>query len=253
MSRVYLVGAGPGDKELLTIKAAKAIESADIILYDRLVNPEILEHAREDAKCIFCGKQPGQHQKKQEEINQLMVDYAQQGNVVARLKGGDPFIFGRGGEEALLLEDANVSYQVIPGVTSASSAATYAGIPLTHRDLSGSVTFMNGSNPSTKSIDEWKRIIQSTDTLCFYMGIKQLYTTCDRLMEAGMDAFTPVAVIHWGTYDMQKTTVDTLINIQQQSERFTNPSMIIVGKVVQLHKDIQWFEKTADELTAKLQ
>lgn len=178
VGKVYIVGAGPGDEELITIKGLRAIKEADIILYDRLVNKKLLEYARSDATCIFCGKKPNMHGMIQDQINEQLVSFAKSGYIVTRLKGGDPFIFGRGGEEALLLEKNKIIYEIVPGITAGISAAAYAGIPLTHRDISGSVSFINGSNPQSKTIEEWRHLANGAETLCFYMGVKNFPIIC---------------------------------------------------------------------------
>ncbi|GAE94894.1 uroporphyrinogen-III methyltransferase [Gracilibacillus boraciitolerans JCM 21714] len=184
---------------MITIKGLRAIKEADIILYDRLVNKKLLEYARSDATCIFCGKKPNMHGMIQDQINEQLVSFAKSGYIVTRLKGGDPFIFGRGGEEALLLEKNKIIYEIVPGITAGISAAAYAGIPpLTHRDISGSVSFINGSNPQSKTIEEWRHLANGAETLCFYMGVKNFPIICSKLIEAGLSKTIPVAIIHWG-------------------------------------------------------
>ncbi|WP_163539325.1 uroporphyrinogen-III C-methyltransferase [Gracilibacillus sp. YIM 98692] len=243
MGKVYLVGAGPGDKELITMKGFRAIQEADVILYDRLINIDLLEEAKQDALLIFCGKKPNQHGTIQDDINRQLVEYAKQGKVVTRLKGGDPFIFGRGGEEALLLKKENIPYEVVPGITSSISAAAYAGIPLTHRYISGSVAFINGASSKDKSIEEWQHLVYGIDTLCFYMGVKQFPIICEQLQQAGLSPTTPVAVIHWGTHTNQHTTVDQLQHIVDRRNEFSNPSMVVIGEVVRLREELKWFEE----------
>ncbi|WP_277678382.1 uroporphyrinogen-III C-methyltransferase [Gracilibacillus dipsosauri] len=247
MGKVYLVGAGPGDKELITLKGIRAIEEADVILYDRLINQELLNYARSEAELIFCGKEPKLHGVIQDEINRLLVQYGTEGKIITRLKGGDPFIFGRGGEEALVLEKANIPFEVVPGITSGISAPAYAGIPLTHRGLSGSVSFINGSNPESRSLKEWQHIANGTETLCFYMGVRNFPKTAEYLIQAGLEKTTPVAIIHWGTTNKQKTIVGTLETITDRLDEITNPSMIVIGQVVLLHDQLQWFNKQALE------
>ncbi|MFC4403515.1 uroporphyrinogen-III C-methyltransferase [Gracilibacillus xinjiangensis] len=247
MSKVYIVGAGPGDKELITLKGLRAIKEADVILYDRLINKELLDYAKEGCELIFCGKKPRLHGLIQEEIHRLLVHHAKQGKVVTRLKGGDPFIFGRGGEEGQVLKVENIPFEIVPGITSGISAAAYAGIPLTHRGISGSVSFVNASNPDNRAVEEWEHIAKGADTLCFYMGVRHFPKTAQYLIQAGLDPNTPVAIIHWGTFTHQKTVIGTLENIEKRMGEISNPSMIVVGKVVDLHKDLQWFEQIAVE------
>ncbi|MDC3417600.1 uroporphyrinogen-III C-methyltransferase [Aquibacillus salsiterrae] len=248
MGKVYLVGAGPGDPELLTIKGLRAIKEADVILFDRLVNGELLGYAKQDAELIYCGKQPGRHALIQEEINAMLCQFANQDKVVTRLKGGDPLIFGRGGEEAFVLREQGIPFEIVPGITSGSAAPTYAGIPLTHRNVSSSVAFIAGYNPEKDTSDYWRSLVRTVETLCIYMGVKRFPDMRDRLVEHGMDQETPVAIIHWGTTKQQKTITGTLATITDQLDEVSNPSMIIIGEVVKLREHIQWF----DELSADL-
>ncbi|WP_010649756.1 uroporphyrinogen-III C-methyltransferase [Oceanobacillus massiliensis] len=244
MGKVYLVGAGPGDPELITVKGLRAIQQSDVILYDRLIPEELLAYAPKEAELLYCGKQPDHHSLTQEKINQLLCEYAEQDKVVTRLKGGDPFIFGRGGEEAEVLKQKGISYEIVPGITSGSAAPAYAGIPLTHRDYSSSVTFVSGVSKSGEAYEKyWEHLAQSSDTLCIYMGVKSLKGICERLVRYGRDKDTPIAVIHWGTTDQQHTVTGTLVSILHQTHLFQNPSMIIIGEVVRLRDRIQWFEK----------
>ncbi|RLL48508.1 uroporphyrinogen-III C-methyltransferase [Oceanobacillus piezotolerans] len=250
MGKVYLVGAGPGDPELITVKGVKAIEQSDVILYDRLVNPELLNYAKDKAELIYCGKRPDQHTLTQETINALLCKFAHQGKVVTRLKGGDPFIFGRGGEEAEILKENGIPFEIVPGITSGSAAPAYAGIPLTHRDYSSSVSFVSGVSKTAESEEAyWKNLAQGSDTLCIYMGVKKLPDICERLIRHGRDSNTPVALIHWGTTDKQQTVTGTLANIVTRAHAFKNPSMIIIGEVVGLREKIQWFENASLEKT----
>ncbi|MGP4041981.1 uroporphyrinogen-III C-methyltransferase [Gracilibacillus sp. D59] len=249
MGKVYLVGAGPGDEELITVKGLRAIQEADVILYDRLVNPSLLKHAKEEAELIFCGKQPQKHGLIQEKINAQLIDYASKGKIVTRLKGGDPFIFGRGGEEAIHLEDNEIEYEVVPGITSGISAAAYAGIPLTHRYISGSVNFINGSNPEAKSDEQWRHIAKGADTLCFYMGIRKFPVICEKLKKAGLSKNTPVSIIHWGTLPQQKTVVADLETISERLHEISNPSLIVIGEVVRLQEQIKWFKESTEAMS----
>lgn len=245
MAKVYLVGAGPGDEDLLTIKALKCIQKADVILYDRLVNKEILKHAKSDCDLIYCGKLPNYHTMKQETINHFLVKYAKSGKVVTRLKGGDPFVFGRGGEEAEALAVNNIPFEIVPGVTSGVAASAYAGIPVTHRDLSASVAFVTGHR--REGADEetkWESLAKGIDTLAIYMGVSNLPYIQQQLVKYGKDPNTPVAVINWGTTDVQRTVTGTLVNIYDRvlQQNISNPSMIIVGEVVSLRDKLGWYE-----------
>ncbi|GGE29394.1 uroporphyrin-III C-methyltransferase [Pullulanibacillus camelliae] len=243
MGKVFLVGAGPGDPDLLTIKGLKAIQQSDVILYDRLVNEALLDYAPSDCERIYCGKRPDHHTLRQETINHLLVKYALQDKVVTRLKGGDPFIFGRGGEEAEALSQQNISFEIVPGITAGAAAPAYAGIPLTHRHVSSSVTFVSGVTPQQEADDYWKKLAHTVETLCIYMGIKKLPNICTQLLEGGLSKETPIALIHWGTTDHQVTVTGTLENIVEKAKDTQNPSMIIIGNVVRLREQLQWFEK----------
>ncbi|MDU9418552.1 uroporphyrinogen-III C-methyltransferase [Staphylococcus lloydii] len=245
MGKVFLVGAGPGDPDLITVKGVKAIEQADVILYDRLVNQTLLDYASSEAKLVYCGKHPNHHSLPQEEINDLLVDLAQNGNTVTRLKGGDPFIFGRGGEEAEQLAAANIQFEIVPGITSGVAAPAYAGIPVTHRDYSSSVAFVTGVIKEEVDADDyWKSLVHGPDTLCIYMGVKKLPDICTMLLKHGKKEDTPVALVHYGTTDNQQTVTGTLTDIVERAEGIKNPAMIIVGEVVKLRDKISWFEST---------
>lgn len=245
MGKVFLVGAGPGDPDLITVKGVKAIEQADVILYDRLVNQTLLDYASSEAKLVYCGKHPNHHSLPQEEINDLLVDLAQNGNTVTRLKGGDPFIFGRGGEEAEQLAAANIQFEIVPGITSGVAAPAYAGIPVTHRDYSSSVAFVTGVIKDDVDADDyWKSLVHGPDTLCIYMGVKKLPDICTMLLKHGKKEDTPVALVHYGTTDNQQTVTGTLTDIVEHAEGIKNPAMIIVGEVVKLRDKISWFEST---------
>ncbi|MCP3028324.1 uroporphyrinogen-III C-methyltransferase [Halobacillus sp. A5] len=243
MTKVFLVGAGPGDPELITVKGLKAIQKADVILYDRLVNEELLDYASSKAELVFCGKKPDQHTLLQENINELLCQYALEDKVVTRLKGGDPFIFGRGGEEAAVLSEKGIEFEVVPGITSGAAAPAYAGIPLTHRELSSSVTFVSGVNPDGDTAEYWTNLAKHKGTLCIYMGVKKFPQTCEQLISHGMDQDMPVAIIHWGTTEEQKTVTGTLADIHQRLHEVSNPSMIVIGEVVRLRENLKWFEK----------
>ncbi|WP_226578639.1 uroporphyrinogen-III C-methyltransferase [Halobacillus litoralis] len=247
MSKVYIVGAGPGDYDLITVKGLKSIQKADVILYDRLINQELLDEAKEGAELIFCGKRPDHHALSQSTINHLLCKYALQGKVVTRLKGGDPFVFGRGGEEAEELTKRAIPYEIVPGITSGIAAPAYAGIPVTHREYSSSVAFISGV--SRQGADEeayWERVVKSMDTLCIYMGVRKLPEICERLIKYGRSIDTPIALVQSGTTPDQKTVTGTIDTIIERSKDIQNPAMIIVGDVVQLRDKLQWFEHSVD-------
>lgn len=245
MTKVYIVGAGPGDVELITLKGLRAIKEADVILYDRLLNEELLTYAKPGAELVFCGKLPNRHAMIQEHINESLVRYAKEGKVVTRLKGGDPFVFGRGAEEAAVLADENIPFEIVPGVTSGIAAPAYAGIPVTHRDLSGSFAIVTGHRQAGKDDDlKWESLV-NIETLAVYMGVKNLPYIVSQLRRFGKNKQTPVALIHWGTYDKQRTVTGTLESIEQivEQEGIENPSMIIVGEVVRMREKIAWFNE----------
>ena len=244
---VYLIGGGPGDPDLLTFKAIRLMQQADIVLYDRLVSKPVLNLVRRDATRIYVGKTAGDHPVTQENINQKMVDYALEGNRVVRLKGGDPFIFGRGGEELETLAEQGIPFQVVPGITAASGCASYAGIPLTHRDHAQSVRFIAGHHRSGKLDLNWKELAQPNQTLVFYMGLNGLETICEQLKAHGLDANMPVALIEKGTSDRQRVftgDLDTLPSIVRKAEAKA-PTLIIVGTVVSLHDKLAWFNQNS--------
>lgn len=249
MGKVFIVGAGPGDLDLITVKGLNCIKCADVILYDRLINKELLLHAKKGAELIFVGKIPGFHQNKQEIINQQLVEYAKRGKIVTRLKGGDPFIFGRGAEEAQTLAEHGIPFEIVPGITSGIAAPAYAGIPVTHRDFSSSFAIITGhTKPGNDDTIQWKNLALGVDTLVIYMGVRQLSNISNQLIKAGRSPHTPVAMIYWGTTNVQKTITGTLATIGDiaASEKMKNPSMIIIGEVVRLRENIQWFEQTLE-------
>ncbi len=249
MGKVYLVGAGPGDPDLITVKGVKIIGQSDVILYDRLVNEQLLDYAPEQTTRIYCGKRPDHHALKQEEINRLLCHYARRGKIVTRLKGGDPFIFGRGGEEALALGKYQIPFEIVPGITSGSAAPAYAGIPLTHRQISSSVAFVSGVTRKEEDSEAyWEHLAKGPDTLCIYMGVKNLPEICKYLIRYGRDAMTPIAAIYYGTMEVQQTVTGTLQTIATKAKQIKNPAMIIVGDVVRLREQIQWFEEMAYEV-----
>jgi uroporphyrin-III C-methyltransferase len=245
--RVYLIGAGPGDPKLLTIKAAEAISSSDVIVYDYLVNPETLAHSRRNAELIYAGKRSGEPSISQPQINRLLIDRARQGQIVARLKGGDPFIFGRGGEEAEALVEAGVEWEVIPGVSSGVAAAAYSGIPLTHRGYSSSVTFITGhdSRGGEKQGVDWSLLSRSADTLVIFMCAETIARIARKLIDGGRAESTPIAIVRWGTYQHQEVYSGTLEELIELGEResFTiePPAIAIVGEVAALSEKLSWF------------
>lgn len=245
--KVFLVGAGPGDPGLLTIKAKACIEKGDVIVYDNLANRSFLTYARQGAELIYAGKEGGHHSLSQEEINRLIIDRAEKGLTVVRLKGGDPFIFGRGGEEAQELVGAGVPFEIVPGVTSAIAVPAYAGIPLTHRDFTSTVAFVTGHEDPTKEQSDiaWDKLSTCAGTLVFLMGVGNLSTIAATLIANGRSPETLVAVIHRGTVAEQRTVVGTLKNIGKrvQDVGLKPPSVIVVGDVVRLREELDWFEK----------
>ncbi len=246
--QVYLIGAGPGDPELLTFKAARLLQEADVVLYDRLVTPEILDMARRDAERIYVGKRREQHALPQGEINELLLDLARQGLCVARLKGGDPFIFGRGGEEIEKLASEGVAFQVVPGVTAASGCAAYAGIPLTHREHAQSVRFVTGNLKNNRLDLPWQEFGNPQETLVFYMGLKSLAQICEQLVAHGREVSTPAALVEQGTTRHQRTLIGSLGTLPEQVARASvhAPTLLIVGAVVGLRNRLEWFGEARD-------
>ncbi|WHY81613.1 uroporphyrinogen-III C-methyltransferase [Siminovitchia fortis] len=249
LGKVYIVGAGPGDVDLITVKGLKCIQTADVILYDRLINQELLHHAKTGAELIYAGKMPGFHHNQQEIINDLLVKYAKKGKIVTRLKGGDPFVFGRGAEEAQALADNGIPFEIVPGITSGIAAPAYAGIPVTHRDLGSSFAIVTGHMRAGKDDSiRWKNLAEGVDTLAIYMGVGNLPYICEQLTKYGKSKDTPVALVHWGTTRDQHTITGTLATIVEVAKdaKIKNPSMIIVGEVVGLREEIRWFEQTLE-------
>ena len=239
---VYLVGAGPGDPELLTLKALRLMQQADVVIYDRLVSPAIMELCRRDATKIYVGKARSNHAVPQEGINALLVEYASKGQRVCRLKGGDPFIFGRGGEEIQELFAAGVPFQVVPGITAASGCSAYAGIPLTHRDYAQSVRFLTGHLKEGSPELPWDELVYQNQTLVLYMGLVGLEKICEKLIEHGQRPDMPVALISKGTTSEQKVVVGTLADIASKVEEnhIQAPTLTIIGDVVSLREQLQW-------------
>ncbi|MEJ2592811.1 MAG: siroheme synthase CysG [Candidatus Thiodiazotropha sp.] len=248
MGEVYLVGAGPGDPDLLTFRALRLMQQADVVVYDRLVAKPILEMTRHDAEHIYVGKERDKHTMRQEEINRLLADLAKAGKRVLRLKGGDPFIFGRGGEEIDTLAAEGVPFQVIPGITAAAGCASYAGIPLTHRDYAQSVTFVTGHLKDGSMNLNWPMLAQPNQTIVFYMGLVGLPVICRELQQHGVAADMPIALIQQGTTHMQRVYTGTLETIQGivEREKPKPPTLIIVGRVVELQEKLSWFEVPPD-------
>lgn len=248
VGKVYLVGAGPGDPGLITVRGKYLLERAEVIVYDYLANVKLLKHTSPDAELIYVGKKGGvRHPVPQEEINRILVKKAGDGKFVVRLKGGDPFIFGRGGEEIQELHAAGMPFEIVPGVTSATAAATYAGIPITHRDYTASVAFITGHEDPEKerSNVDWAKLATGAGTIVVYMGIKNLPIIVDNLIKNGRDPQTPVAVVRWASTPEQKSVVGTLENIAEvvKRENITPPSIIVIGEVVNLRDTIDWYEK----------
>ena len=245
-AHVYLVGAGPGDPKLLTLRGKECLESADVVLYDHLANPELLKYAPIDAEQIYVGRKGRGSYRDQQEINALLISKAREGKCVVRLKGGDPFVFGRGGEEAETMAEARIPFTVIPGVTAAVAVPAYAGIPVTHRTLASTVAFVAGHEDPAKSSSavEWPRLASSEGTLVFLMGTKNLPQIVTRLIQEGKPTTTRVAAIRWGTYARQQTVVGTLADIVEKVAKadFSPPTVIVVGEVVQLRDNLNWCE-----------
>ncbi len=241
---VYLVGAGPGDPDLLTFRALRLMQQAEIVLYDRLVAPAIVDLCRKDAERIYVGKKRDQHILPQTKINQLLVDLAKQGKRVLRLKGGDPFIFGRGGEEIELLFAENIPFQVVPGITAAAGCASYAGIPLTHRDYAHTCVFVTGHLKDGSMDLNWDTLIQPRQTIAVYMGSVGLEVLCQELIARGLPETLPAALIQQGTTQKQKVYIGDLATLPDiiRKRDITPPTMIIIGEVVKCHESLSWFE-----------
>ena len=243
MGKVYLTGAGPGDIELLTLKAYRVIQEADVIIYDRLANPDILEMAKDGCEFIYVGKKDGSHIMPQDDINETIYQSALKHETVIRLKGGDPFVFGRGGEEAAYLQERDIKFDIIPGITSAISAPAYAGIPVTHRGVAVSFRVVTGHESPNKKVSQipWDNF-KTDDTIIFLMGLHNLPKISKKLIEIGKPSDYPVAVISKGTTKDQSVVVGTLANIVEKAKDVPTPALIVVGRVVELREQLKWFE-----------
>ena len=244
--KVYLIGAGPGDYRLLTLKACDCLKQADTVVYDRLADARILQYAPQDAEYIYVGKASSQHTMTQDKICQLLVDLAKEGKTVVRLKGGDPFVFGRGGEEALLLQENDLPFEIVPGVTSAISVPAYAGIPVTHRGIAASFAVVTGHEDPTKDNSDinWQQLATATDTVVFLMGVANLPKITAKLMENGRSGDTPVAIIRWGTKAQQQVWTSTVAEAAEMAKReqIKPPCIFLVGNVVKLREKLAWFD-----------
>ena len=242
MGRVFLTGAGPGDMELLTLKALRVIKEADVIIYDRLANPEILKEAKNGCEFVYVGKQDGRHTLPQDKINEVIYQNALKHNIVVRLKGGDPFVFGRGGEEGSYLKQRGIAFEIIPGITSSISVPAYAGIPVTHRGVAVSFRVVTGHEMSNKETSQipWENY-KTDDTIVFLMGLHNLENICKKLIKIGKSKDYPCAVISKGTTKDQKVVVGTLNTITELAKDLQTPALIVVGKVVELREQLNWF------------
>ena len=240
---VYLVGAGPGDPDLITVRGLNTIKKAEVLVYDRLANPDLLSHAPGDAERIYVGKHPGKPSVSQEQINRILVAKATEGKTVVRLKGGDPFVFGRGGEECEALAGENILFEVIPGISSAFAAPAYAGIPLTHRGQARSFTVVTGyTKDEDELFDNWEHLAHS-DTLVVLMGMKKLPEIISRLYLFGRSPDTPVAIVEKASYREQRTVIGTLETIVEQSADLAPPATIVIGELAKLGNDLAWFKE----------
>jgi uroporphyrin-III C-methyltransferase len=243
--KVYICGAGPGDPDLLTLKAFKLLSKCDVILYDRLVNNEILKMASQNSKKVYVGRESGDPTTNQSITNELLLKYADDGKKILRLKGGDPFIFGRGGEEAEFLSSKNIKYEIVPGVSSLNGAAAYAGIPLTHREYSSSLVILTGheSIDKKKSSIKWNLVTKAADTIVIFMGLEQLRYITRKLINSGLTKKTKIAIVENATSNKQRVILGNLENIEKKvsQKKVHSPSMIIIGKVVGIQNKIKWF------------
>lgn len=249
--KAYLVGAGPGAAELITVRGLRLVQRADVIVYDRLIAPELLEEARPDAELIYVGKQPHYHVATQEEINELLVEKVRAGQQVVRLKGGDPFVFGRGGEEALALQAAGLPFEIVPGISSALAAPAYAGIPVTQRGVATSFAVVTGHACTESSGTDWSALAR-IPTLVVLMGVSQITHIAEQLLQAGRAAETPAAAIQWGSTDQQQVVRATLATLAQAiaAAGLESPATIVIGEVVALHDQLAWFQPTVIDTLA---
>ena len=247
LGKVYLVGAGPGDPDLITLKGKRCLEITDVLLYDELANAELLSYAAKDAEIVYVGKKAGAHCADQREIECLLVQKAREGKTVVRLKGGDPFVFGRGGEEAEALSLAGIPYEIVPGVSSALAVPAYAGIPVTHRSCASSVAIVTGHKATNGGSEvKWRELARSVDTIVILMGLQNLRAIMKQLLEGGCEPTRPVALIQSGTRPTERTLVATAATIADLAEGagFKSPTVIVVGDVVDFHSRMQWLENT---------
>ena len=244
MGKVYIIGTGPGDEELLTVKSVKVLEKCTAVLYDRLVSNNILNYLNENCEIYYCGKEPGSHYRSQDEINDMIVKLAKEGHTVGRIKGGDPYVFGRGGEEVLALQKENIEFEVIPGVTSPIAVLNYAGIPITQRGISQGFHIITGMTSAGENIN-WKALSKETGTLVFMMGLENIERIMSNLIENGKSKDTPAAVVMRGTSSKQKKIVGTVadICIKSREAQLKSPCIIVVGEVVELNDKLSWYEK----------
>lgn len=249
--KVYLVGGGPGDPDLLTVKALRVLQTADVVLYDRLISPAVLELIPDSVSRISVGKAAGNHSIPQEEINQLLVELCETHSIVVRLKGGDPFLFGRGGEEALHLSRLGIAFEVVPGVTAATGCSAYSGIPLTHRGLSHSVRFITGHLSKNKKLDlDWYSLAVPDSTIVVYMGLANIGRVCQQLLKFGMDPTTPAVAIQDGTTDKQRRVFGDLATLPNRikGSRLVAPVMVIIGRTVALAGELDWFHTNKERV-----
>ena len=242
--KVYLIGAGPGDIELMTVKALRVVKEADVIIYDRLANPEILEEAKDGCEFVYVGKEDGRHIMPQDEINEVIYQASLKYDCIVRLKGGDPLVFGRGGEEWVYLIERGVKFEFIPGITSAIAVPEYAGIPVTHRGVTVSFRVVTGHEATNKNKSQipWENY-KTDDTIVFLMGFHRLDKITQKLIEIGKPKDHPIAVISQGTTPNEKTVVGTLEDIYEKAKDLPTPALIVVGEVVKLREQLSWFEK----------